>query len=108
MKNGFCFCNYNLDFPARLNSTPRPLLWNLLLQFTLLKMGEVKAALLLTTAAMYVTINRIMIISSLYNDKATRIDYTTIEKLCALFNCGIEALLLLETEKQELQTLTEE
>ena len=26
-------------------------------------------------------------VSNLYNDKATRIDYDTLEKLCALFNC---------------------
>ena len=32
-------------------------------------------------------------ISSLYNNKATRIDYSTIEKLCLLFECGIEQLL---------------
>ena len=31
-------------------------------------------------------------ISALYNDKATRIDYLTIEKLCELFDCGIEQL----------------
>ena len=31
-------------------------------------------------------------ISTLYNDKATRIDYLTVEKLCELFNCGIEQL----------------
>ena len=47
-------------------------------------------------------------ISSLYNDKATRIDYATIEKLCALFNCGIETLLMLETDKQGLQKPAEE
>ena len=47
-------------------------------------------------------------ISSLYNDKASRIDYTTIEKLCALFNCGIETLLLLETEKHGFQIQREE
>ena len=26
-------------------------------------------------------------VSSLYNDKATRIDYDTLEKLCQLFKC---------------------
>lgn len=31
-------------------------------------------------------------ISTLYNDKATRIDFSTIEKLCQLFNCGVEQL----------------
>lgn len=33
-------------------------------------------------------------ISNLYNNRATRIDYTTIEKLCQLFECGIEQLLI--------------
>ena len=28
-------------------------------------------------------------ISNLYNDKATRIDYLTIEKLCNLFGCTV-------------------
>lgn len=28
-------------------------------------------------------------ISSLYNNKATRIDFSTAEKLCILFNCNI-------------------
>lgn len=32
-------------------------------------------------------------ISNLYNDKATRIDYSTIEKLCSLFSCEINELL---------------
>lgn len=32
-------------------------------------------------------------ISNLYNDKATRIDFETIYKLCALFGCGVEDLL---------------
>ncbi len=31
-------------------------------------------------------------ISNLYNDKATRIDYDTIEKLCRLFNCSLNEL----------------
>jgi putative transcriptional regulator len=34
-------------------------------------------------------------ISTLYNDKATRIDFSTIEKLCQLFGCGIEQLFVL-------------
>jgi putative transcriptional regulator len=33
-------------------------------------------------------------ISNLYNDKATRIDYDTIEKICSLFNCEINELLV--------------
>lgn len=32
-------------------------------------------------------------VSQLYHDRATRIDYDTIEKLCALFNCQIGDLL---------------
>ncbi|MFI3227843.1 MAG: helix-turn-helix transcriptional regulator [Clostridia bacterium] len=32
-------------------------------------------------------------ISNLYNDRATRIDYITIEKLCELFNCNVSELL---------------
>ena len=35
-------------------------------------------------------------ISNLYNDKATRIDFETIRRLCALFNCDIDALLSLD------------
>ncbi|SJZ94514.1 putative transcriptional regulator [Pilibacter termitis] len=35
-------------------------------------------------------------ISNLYNEKATRIDYDTIEKLCLLFECGVAELLCVE------------
>lgn len=35
-------------------------------------------------------------VTQLYHDKATRIDFETIEKLCALFDCDISALLTLE------------
>lgn len=35
-------------------------------------------------------------VTQLYHDKATRIDFDTIEKLCALFECDITALLELE------------
>ena len=31
-------------------------------------------------------------ISNLYNDKATRIDYDTVEKLCKLFDCSLNEL----------------
>lgn len=31
-------------------------------------------------------------ISNLYNDKASRIDYETVEKLCNLFGCSLEDL----------------
>lgn len=33
-------------------------------------------------------------ISKLYNDRATRIDYATIDKICTLFNCSIGDLLV--------------
>lgn len=32
-------------------------------------------------------------VSNLYNDRATRVDYATIDKLCRLFSCGIDDLL---------------
>ena len=35
-------------------------------------------------------------ISSLYNDRATRIDYETIGKLCELFDCDVGSLLVTE------------
>ena len=38
-------------------------------------------------------------ISALYNDKATRIDFSTVEKLCQLFECGIEQLFLLSNDE---------
>lgn len=41
-------------------------------------------------------------ISNLYNDKATRIDYDTIEKLCSLFNCEIAELLCIEEGDRKL------
>jgi len=37
-------------------------------------------------------------ISSLYHDKATRIDFDTIEKICKLFSCEINELLELESK----------
>ena len=42
-------------------------------------------------------------VTQLYHDKATRIDFVTIEKLCKLFNCNISRLLQLEnkTKKNE-------
>ena len=39
-------------------------------------------------------------ISSLYHDKATRIDFETIEKICALFQCNIGELLELENSEK--------
>lgn len=35
-------------------------------------------------------------VTQLYHDKATRIDFDTVEKLCKLFNCDISKLLQLE------------
>lgn len=35
-------------------------------------------------------------VSNLYNDKATRIDFETIERLCTLFDCELNDLLFLE------------
>lgn len=40
-------------------------------------------------------------ISCLYNDKATRIDFETIKKLCELFKCDVNELLLLCTKIEE-------
>ncbi len=37
-------------------------------------------------------------VSALYYDKVARIDYATVEKLCALFMCGIEQLYSLKDE----------
>lgn len=35
-------------------------------------------------------------VTQLYHDKATRIDFETIEKLCALFRCSLNDFLILE------------
>lgn len=35
-------------------------------------------------------------ISNLYNEKATRIDFQTLEKLCYVFNCDVNELLTIE------------
>lgn len=40
-------------------------------------------------------------VSNLYNDKATRIDYETIEKLCLLFDCDVSELLYIDDCKEE-------
>ena len=37
-------------------------------------------------------------VSCLYNDKATRIDYDTIDRLCRLFDCPINELFELSKE----------
>ena len=47
-------------------------------------------------------------ISALYNDKATRIDFSTIEKLCQLFSCGIEKLFIIRDEEEQFSTVNKE
>ena len=48
-------------------------------------------------------------ISTLYNDKASRIDFSTVEKLCQLFGCGIEQLFILcDDETKQLHTAAKE
>ena len=42
-------------------------------------------------------------ISNLYNDKATRIDYETVEKLCRLFGCSLNELFELGVADDEHQ-----
>lgn len=42
-------------------------------------------------------------ISNLYNDKATRIDYDTVEKLCRLFGCSLNELFELGVADDERQ-----
>jgi putative transcriptional regulator len=41
-------------------------------------------------------------ISALYNDKATRIDFLTIEKLCGLFECGVEEILNFDNRQNSI------
>ena len=43
-------------------------------------------------------------ISALYNDRATRIDFSTIEKLCRLFDCGVEQLFTLQAGESFMPT----
>lgn len=40
-------------------------------------------------------------VSNLYNNKATRINYETIEKLCSLFDFGIAELLYIDDYQKE-------
>ena len=47
-------------------------------------------------------------ISCLYNDKATRIDYSTIEKLCQLFECGVEQLFILNNDDKNQSKIKED
>lgn len=37
-------------------------------------------------------------ISNLYNDRATRIDFETIAKLCELFGCDVSSLLVVDKQ----------
>lgn len=46
-------------------------------------------------------------ISSLYNDRATRIDFETITKLCDLFSCEVGTLLILDNQKTDLEDRNE-
>ena len=39
-------------------------------------------------------------VSNLYNDKVTRVDFDTIEKLCLLFDCSVGDLFLLTAPQQ--------
>lgn len=41
-------------------------------------------------------------VSNLYNDKATRIDYDTLEKLCCLFECSASDLFEVSCGKSDL------
>jgi len=47
-------------------------------------------------------------ISTLYNDKATRIDFSTIGKLCELFNCGVDELFSLVEDPNETSGVVKE
>lgn len=40
-------------------------------------------------------------ISNLYNDKATRIDFETIEKICSFFNCELNEILYFKKSIKE-------
>jgi putative transcriptional regulator len=47
-------------------------------------------------------------ISTLYYDKAARIDFSTVEKLCEMFNCDVgELFTLVETPQTESNESTE-
>lgn len=46
-------------------------------------------------------------ISSLYNDRATRIDFETITKLCDLFGCEVGTLLIWDNQKANLEDRNE-
>lgn len=41
-------------------------------------------------------------ISQLYNDKSTRVDLDTVEKLCAIFNCTISDLFEISSKNSKI------
>jgi len=45
-------------------------------------------------------------ISALYNNKVTRIDYSTVEKLCQLFGCGIDQLFVFYIDQKQQMHMT--
>lgn len=47
-------------------------------------------------------------ISNLYNDRATRIDFETITKLCNLFGCEVGTLLILDNQEADLEDRNEQ
>lgn len=40
-------------------------------------------------------------VSNLYNDKATRVDYETLDKLCDLFECEVGDLIIKVVENKQ-------
>ena len=46
-------------------------------------------------------------ISNLYNDRATRVDYDTIDKLCAALGCSISDLFDLSATDQKTSGVTD-
>lgn len=41
-------------------------------------------------------------VSNLYNDKAARIDYDTLEKLCCLFECNVNELFEIRCDESDV------
>lgn len=46
-------------------------------------------------------------ISNLYNDKATRIDFDTLAKLCDALNCTVGELLIISHEEAAMKNISE-
>ena len=40
-------------------------------------------------------------LTNLYHDRVCRVDYDTLIKLCQLFNCGIDDILVLNKEEKD-------